>query len=168
LQDDVGPSGLSRFDRDVLAQGGAGYVIVALGINDIGHSTAADPVSADQILAGYEELATRAHAQGLKIFLATITPFGGVPRYGTPGHETMRQAVNAFIRTNDLFDGFIDFDAAVRDPVTLTNLLTTYDSGDHLHPNDAGYAAMAAAITDSLFQGGTSSLFVPDLLRLVQ
>jgi len=163
LQDDVGPSGLSRFDRDVLAQAGVGYVIVALGINDIGHSTATNLVSVDQILAGYEELATRAHAQGLKIFLATITPFGGVSGYGMPVHETKRQAVNAFVRTNDLFDGFVDFDAAVRDPETLTNLLSTYDSGDHLHPNDAGYAAMATAITNSLFQGSTSFVFVPDI-----
>ena len=163
LSDDVGPSGLSRFDRDVLAQAGVGYVTVALGINDIGHSTPTQPVTADQLINGYSQLAARAHAQGLKVFGCTITPFGGVPGYDTPVHETKRAAVNAFLRTNNLFDAVIDFDAAVRDPVTLTNLLAAYDSGDHLHPNDAGYQAMAEAVNLSLFQGSTPAPFQPSL-----
>ncbi len=162
LQDDVGPSGLSRFDRDVLAQAGVGYVTVLLGINDIGHSTNTQPVTVSQMINGYQQLAARAHAQGLKIFGCTLTPFGGNPYY-TPQHEALRQAVNAFIRTNSDFDAKIDFDAAVRDPVTLTNLLAAYDSGDHLHPNDGGYQAMADAIDLSLFQGSTPSPFQPNL-----
>lgn len=160
LQDGVGPSGLSRFDRDVLSQAGVGYVIVLLGVNDIGHSTPSQPVSSDQIIAGYQQLAARAHAQGLRIFGGTVTPFNG-SAYASPDHEALREAVNSFIRTNSVYDGFIDFDAAVRDPSHVKQLLTNYDSGDHLHPNDAGYQAMAAAIAPSLFQGGSSSPFRP-------
>ena len=160
LQDDVGPSGLSRFDRDVLSQAGAGYVIVLLGINDIGHSSANQPVSSDQLIGGYRQLVARAHAQGLKIFGGTLTPFGG-SGYASADHETLRETVNSFIRTNNAYDGFIDFEAAVRDPARPKQLLAAYDSGDHLHPNDAGYQAMAAAVAPSLFQGGSSSPFRP-------
>ncbi len=162
LQDYVGPSGLSRFDRDVLAQAGAGYVAVLLGVNDIGHSTVNQPVTSDEIIGGYLQLVSRARAQGLRIFGGTLTPFGGNP-YFTPQREAVRETVNAYLRTSTAFDGFIDFDAAVRDPDTLTNLLAAYDSGDHLHPNDSGYQAMADAVDLAAFQGSTPSSFVPDL-----
>jgi lysophospholipase L1-like esterase len=162
LQNDVGPSGLSRFDRDVLTQAGAAYVIVLLGVNDIGKSSPTQPVSAAQIIAGYSQLLARAHAQKLKYFGGTLTPFGRSV-YDKPGNESVREVVNAYIRTNSIFDGMIDFDAAVRDPTAPTNLLAGYDSGDHLHPNDAGYLAMASAVSLSLFQGGVASSFQPDL-----
>ena len=160
LQDGVGSSGSSRFDRDVLAQAGAGYVLVLLGVNDIGHSTTSQPVSSDQIIGGYRQLVERAHAQGLKIFGCTLTPFNG-SAYASPDRETLRETVNNFIRTNNIYDGFIDFDAAVRDPSHVKQLQTNYDSGDHLHPNDAGYQAMAAAIAPTQFLGGSSPPFRP-------
>lgn len=97
LQDDVGPSGLSRFDHDVLAQAGVGYVTVLLGVNDIGHSTATQLVTSAELISGYLQLAARAHAQGLKIFGCTLTPFGR-SAYDSAAHETKREAVNSFMR----------------------------------------------------------------------
>jgi lysophospholipase L1-like esterase len=163
LQDGVGPSGLSRFDRDVLSQAGAGYAIVLLGVNDIGHSTTNQPVTSDQLIGGYEQLVARAHAQGLKIFGCTITPFGG-SGYDSPEHETLRESVNDFLRANNPYDGLIDFDAAVRDPSHPQQLQTNYDSGDHLHPNDAGYQAMAAAIDPTRLVGGSAFSFRPGFI----
>jgi len=160
LQDDVGPSGLSRFDRDVLAQAGVGYAIVLLGVNDIGHSTTNQPVTFGQLIGGYQQLVARAHSQGLKIFGGTLTPFGR-SAYDSAANEAVRASVNDFLRTNNPYDGLFDFDAAVRDPITLTNLLAAYDSGDHLHPNDVGYQAMAAAINPTNFVGGSASPFRP-------
>jgi lysophospholipase L1-like esterase len=97
----------------------------------------------------------RAHAQGLLIYGATLTPFEGTtfPGYFTPEGEVKRQAVNRFIRTSGVYDAVIDFDAAVRDPAHPTRLLPAYDCGDHLHPNDVGYEAMANAVDLKLFQG---------------
>ena len=161
LHDLVGPNALARFDRDVLAQAGVGYVIVLLGINDIGDISrlpavaqagrAPQPVSADEIIAGHLQMITRAHQQGLKIVGCTLTPFEGAA-YFSPEGETKRQAVNKFIRTGGAYDGVIDFDAVVRDPEHPARFLPMYDSGDHLHPNDAGYKAMAEAIDLSLFR----------------
>jgi lysophospholipase L1-like esterase len=154
LHDLIGPNALARFDRDVLAQPGAGYVTVLLGINDIGRSTTGQPpqpVSAEEIIAGHWQMIARAHQQGLKIVGCTLTPFEGAA-YFTPEGETKRQAVNKFIRTGGAYDGVIDFDAAVRDPDHPARILAMYDSGDHLHPNDAGYKAMADTIDLSLFK----------------
>ena len=160
LHDLIGPNALARFDRDVLAQPGVGYVTVLLGINDIGDISrvitgqpglAPQPVSADQIIAGHLQMIARAHQQGLKIVGCTLTPFEGAA-YFTPEGETKRQAVNKFIRTAGAYDGVIDFDVTVRDPNHPTQLQPMYDSGDHLHPNDAGYKAMADAIDLSLFK----------------
>lgn len=162
LADDVGPSGLSRFDRDVLSQAGVAYVTVLLGVNDIGHSLTNTPITSDQLINGYLDLAGRAHAQGLKIFAGTLTPFG-LSAYASPADEALREAANAFIRTNTAFDQYFDFDAALRDPQHPKQLLTNYDSGDHLHPNDAGYQAMAAAINLTNFQSGVVSAFHPSL-----
>jgi lysophospholipase L1-like esterase len=153
-----GVNGLARFDRDVLAQPGIRYVIVLEGINDLGHPGTSAPVSetvsAEDIIAGLEQMAQRAHENGLKIFGATLTPFEGTayPGYFTPEREVKRKAVNEWIRTGKAFDGFIDFDKAVRDPSHPDRMLAAYDSGDHLHPNDAGYKAMADAIDLSLFK----------------
>jgi len=160
LHDLIGPNALARFDRDVLAQPGVGYVTVLLGINDIGdisRSVAAQPglapqpVSADQIIAGHVQMIARAHQQGIKILGCTLTPFEGAA-YFTPEGESKRQTVNKFIRTAGAYDGVIDFDVTVRDPNHPTQLQPMYDSGDHLHPNDAGYKAMADTIDLSLFK----------------
>jgi lysophospholipase L1-like esterase len=154
LHDLVGPNALARFDRDVLTQAGVGYVTVLLGINDIGRSTTGQPpqpVSADEIIAGHRQMITRAHQQGLKIVGCTLTPFEGAAYFSTEG-ETKRQAVNKFIRAGGAYDAVIDFDAVVRDPAHPDRFLAMYDSGDHLHPNDAGYKAMADAIDLSLFK----------------
>lgn len=161
LHDLVGPNALARFDRDVLAQAGAGYATVLLGINDIGDISrlpavaqagrAPQAVSAEEIIAGHLQMIMRAHQQGLKIIGGTLTPFEGAA-YFSPEGETKRQAVNKFIRTGGAYDGVIDFDAVVRDPEHAARFLPMYDSGDHLHPNDAGYKAMADAIDLSLFK----------------
>jgi lysophospholipase L1-like esterase len=156
LHDIAGPNALGRYDRDVLVQSGVKYVIVLEGINDIGFTAfiPSEAVTADQIIAGHLQLIERAHARGLKIYGATLTPFEGTtfPGYFTPEGEVKREAVNNFIRTSGAYDAVIDFDAATRDPSHPTRLLPAYDSGDHLHPNDAGYQAMANAIDLALFR----------------
>ncbi len=152
-----GVNGLARFDRDVLAQPGLKYVIVLEGINDLGHAGTSAPlsetVSAQDLIAGLEQLAQRAHENGSKIFGATLTPFEGAGGgYFTPEKEVKRKAINAWIRTTKAFDGVIDFDKAVRDPKHHDAMSAAYDSGDHLHPNDAGYKTMAAAVDLAMFK----------------
>jgi lysophospholipase L1-like esterase len=153
-----GPSGLSRFDRDALAVTGASHILVLLGINDIGQaSPTASPeeqVSADEVIAGLKQFALRAHARGLKIIGGTLTPYSGAAYFSIQGEEK-RRLVNEWIRTTPDFDGLIDFDAAVRDPDKPTQLKAAFDSGDHLHPSDAGYKAMADAIDLTLFDERT-------------
>jgi lysophospholipase L1-like esterase len=158
LYDFVGPNAQARFDREVLAQPGVTHVIVLEGINDIGFSGSFRPldetVTADEIIAGYTQLIERAHARGLKIFGGTLTPFETLfPGYYSPAKETVRQTVNQWIRTSGAFDAVIDFDAATRDPSHPTRFLPLYDSGDRLHPSNAGYEAMADAIDVRLFRG---------------
>ena len=154
-----GVNALARFDRDVLAQSGAKYVIVLEGINDIGQPgmtsvPASEAVSADDIIAGLRQLIERAHAKGLKIFGGTITPFEGttIPGYYSPEKEVKRLAVNAWIRSSNAFDSVIDFEKAIADPAHPARMLPAYDSGDRLHPNDAGYKAMGEAINLALFR----------------
>ena len=153
-----GVNALARFSRDVLAMPGVKYIIVLEGINDIGHSGSSAPeseaVTADDIIAGLKQLIARAHEKGIKIFGATLTPFEGTASRGyfTPEKEVERKAVNEWIRTSKAFDGFIDFDKAVRDPAHPDRFLPLYDGGDHLHPGDAGYKAMGEAIDLSLIQ----------------
>ena len=154
-----GRAALARFDRDVLATAGVRYLIVLIGINDIGHPgtgtiPASEAVSAQDLIAGYRQLIARAHAKGIAIYGATLTPFEGTvfPGYYTPQKEQVRQAVNNWIRSGDEFDGVIDFERAVRDPAHPTRMLSAYDSGDHLHPNDLGMQAMANAIPLDLFR----------------
>jgi lysophospholipase L1-like esterase len=142
-----GVSAEARFLRDAADVSGARYVILLEGINDIGFTLT--PVA--QIMAGYETLIAEAHAAGLKIFGATLTPFQGSGYYSAAG-EAEREAINRWIRTSGAFDGVIDFDQAVRDPADPLRLLPAYDCGDHLHPNDAGYQAMANAIGLALFR----------------
>ncbi|GAA3955009.1 SGNH/GDSL hydrolase family protein [Actinoplanes auranticolor] len=153
-----GDSALSRFDRDVLAQPGARAVIVLLGINDIGQPTSLAPpsetVTAEEIINGHRQLIARAHERGLRIIGATLTPFQDttIAGYYSAENEAKRAAVNRWIRTGGEYDGVIDFDRAVRDPAQPLRLLPRHDSGDHLHPNDAGMQAMADAIPLRLLQ----------------
>ncbi len=152
LHDNEGTNALARLDRDVLVQSGARYLIVLEGINDIGYP---GYTTADEIIAGHRQIVERARAMGLKVYGATLTPFKAfLPGiyYSTDG-EAMRQAVNQWIRTSKVYDAVIDFDKAIRDPSDPTKIRAAYDSGDNLHPNDAGYKAMADAIDLSLFKG---------------
>ena len=151
LGDGAGVSALARFDRDVLAQGGATHVIVLESINDIGLARDNACPSAADIIAAHRQMIERAHARGLKIFGATLTPFEGAA-YWTKEGEAKRQALNDWIRTSRMYDGVVDFDAAVRDPSAPTKLQPQFNPGDNLHLTDAGYQAMANAIDLSLFK----------------
>lgn len=160
LNDVIGPNAQRRIDRDVLTQAGLAYVILLMGTNDLGFSQIAPGtfgpgvslanVSAAELIAGYEQIIARVHQAGARIYGATILPFEGAGYYDA-GVEPKRAALNAFIRTRGKFDGVIDFDAVIRDPAHPTRMRAEFDSGDHLHPNDAGYAAMGDAIALGLF-----------------
>jgi len=152
-----GVSGLRRFDRDVLAQPGREYLVVLLGVNDLGHpGTVAPPsevVTAADLIFGHRQLIARAHEAGVRAYGATILPFkGDTLGFYSAENERKRSALNHWIRTSGEYDGVIDFDAATRDPADPLRLNPAYDSGDHLHPNDAGMAAMAAAVPLRLFR----------------
>jgi lysophospholipase L1-like esterase len=153
LSDGAGPNAQSRCDRDVLTQTSATHVIVLEAINDIGFENffPDQAVSAADIIAGHRQLIARAHARGFKIIGATLTPIEG-SAYFASVTEAKRQAVNEFIRTSGAYDAVIDFDLVTRDPVQPTRFLPAFDSGDHLHPSDAGYQAMANAIDLRLFR----------------
>lgn len=148
----LGESGLARFQRDALDQPGAKVVIVRIGGNDLGFLHALAPsgetVDANGLIGGYRRLITLAHQHGLSIMGTTIPPFENATLRGyyTPAKEAMRQQVNAWIRTGGEFDATLDFDRILLDPNQPARLLPAYDSGDHLHPNDAGYRAIAAAL----------------------
>ncbi|MBS0429805.1 MAG: SGNH/GDSL hydrolase family protein [Proteobacteria bacterium] len=151
LADKTGPSGLERFDRDVLGQSGVSHVLILIGVNDIGYGTFAGVLpnvmapSAEQLATGLQSLVNRAHARGVKVLLGTLLPFKGAG-YWNEGNEAKRQTLNAWIRTQRSADGVVDFDAALRDAADPQVLNAAYDSGDHLHPNAAGTAAMAQAV----------------------
>jgi len=144
-----GVSALARFERDALDQAGVRTIILLEGINDFGFSaTPPNPltdVSAGQVIAGYQQLIAQAHARGLKIIGATLLPFKGAGYY-TVAAEAKREAVNDWIRHSGAFDAVIDFDRLIRDPSDPLTMNPAYDSGDHLHPNDAGYQVLANAI----------------------
>lgn len=151
----VGQNTLARFDRDVLSQAGVKYVIVLEGINDIGglHNPNRPEykLTAEDLEQGLAQLVARAHEHGIKVFGATLTPYKGAG-YFTEKGEAIREAVNQWILTGGVFDGVIDFDKTTRDPANPLMFAPDYDSGDHLHPKDAGYAAMANSIDLSLFR----------------
>jgi lysophospholipase L1-like esterase len=154
LHDTTGPSALARFDRDVLAQAGVKYLVIMESINDIGHATDPnkpyDVITAEDLIVGLNQLAARAHTHGIKVYGATLTPFVGA-KYQSPAGEEMRQAVNKWIRTTNQLDGVIDFDKVTTDPTHPGMFLPLDDSGDHLHPGDAGYKAMGESIDLNLF-----------------
>jgi lysophospholipase L1-like esterase len=148
LSDGNSQSALARFDRDVLTVPGVTHVVVMEGINDIGRMT-----SADDLIAAHTQIVERARAHGLAVIGATVTPIEDTTFQGyyTAEHEAARQALNRWIRTSKVYDGVIDFDAVLRDPARPTKLLQQYASSDYIHPNDAGYEAMAAAVNLDLF-----------------
>jgi lysophospholipase L1-like esterase len=157
LQDRMGANALARFERDALSQPQVKAVILLMGINDIawpGSSFAPDapPVTSAALIAGYRHLIARAKTHGVRIIGATLTPFEGaledtpLEGYFTAEKERTRQAVNHWIRTSGEFDAVVDFDAATRDPQNPTRFRSTLDSGDHLHPGNDGYKAMADAV----------------------
>jgi lysophospholipase L1-like esterase len=157
LRDRMGVNALARFDRDVLSHAHADTVILMMGINDIGWpgcilAPREKEPSADDIIEGYKQLIARAHLHGMRIIGATLTPFedtfkgNPIEGYYNPDKEKIREAVNDWIRSAGAFDGVIDFDAATRDPNRPTHILAKFDSGDHLHPQDDGYKAMADSI----------------------
>ena len=153
LQDGLGPSALARLDRDVLALGGVASLIVFEGVNDIGTAAATPEAQqrvGDDLRAAYDQIVTRAHARDLRVYGATITPFGGNEGYDDPAglRERTRSEVNDWIRRSGRFDRVADFDAVVRDPADHRRLLATYDTGDHLHLNPAGYRALAGAVPE--------------------
>jgi len=147
----LGPAAVARFDRDVFSQSGARWLIVFEGVNDIGGASASGSAAlTTNLINAYTQFIAKAHARNILAYGATITPFGG-SSYFSAAHEAARQTVNTWIRTNNLYDGVIDFDAAVRDSTALTNLLPAYNSGDGLHLNPTGYRAMADTINLTLF-----------------
>jgi len=157
LDDGLGPNALARLDRDVLAQSGVRWLVLFEGVNDIGTAEASEAGQkqvADDLIGAYDQIVTRAHARGIRVYGATLTPFGGHDPYDDArGHrEAARQAVNQWIRTGGRFDAVIDFDRAVRDPADPRRLLPAYDVGDHLHLNPAGYQALADAVPAGLFR----------------
>ncbi|MBN2532164.1 MAG: hypothetical protein JXB88_04700 [Spirochaetales bacterium] len=154
LSGGLGPTALSRFDRDVLGAPGVRWLIILEGVNDIG-SSYSQTVATD-LIAAYEQLITKAHTNNILVYGVPILPFGG-SQYYSQAHEDARQTVNTWIRTSNKFDEVIDLDTAVRDPGNPVNLLSSYDSGDHLHLNVAGYQKMADSIDLQLFYDATST-----------
>jgi lysophospholipase L1-like esterase len=157
----LGPNALARFERDVLGQSGARWLLVFAGINDLGARAAArakgQPFpSADEIIGALRQLAARARAQGLRVLGGTMTPYEGA-QYFTPDGEADRQRINDWIRTGGAFDVVVDFDAAVRDPAQPSRLDPRYDSGDHLHPSTAGYERLGSALPLPLVAPRTAS-----------
>ena len=155
LHDIRGDSGLSRFDRDVLAQPGVSHVIVMLGTNDLRNRWAKpeEEVTGEWMIAGLQQMALRAHDRGIKIIAATLTPFGNetfMANAWNPTRERHRVTVNTWIRESGAFDGVADFDAALRDPEIPTQMRAVDDCGDGLHPSDSGYCEMGDAIDLSL------------------
>ena len=149
LRDGTGASALARFDRDVLSLSGVKWVMLLEGINDIGHGNT-EPVTADELIGAFKQLIERAHTHGVKVVGCTLTPYGGAG-YSREEGEAIREALNSWIRTGGAFDAVVDFEAATRDPNNPKRIRAEFDPGDHLHPNDAGYQAMAEAIDLSIF-----------------
>ena len=166
LQDGAGQSALARFDRDVLSLPGVRYLVVFIGVNDLGMSYGepsgpmaevfrslrpARPATIEAMIAGYRQLIERGRARGLTVLGATIAPYEGALYYSPQG-EAVRRAINDWIRSSGSFDAILDFDAAIRDPAHPAQMADGLHNGDHLHGSDAGYRALAAAIDLSVFR----------------
>ncbi|MCC2975264.1 SGNH/GDSL hydrolase family protein [Sphingomonas sp. PL-96] len=159
LLDGSGPNLMARFDRDVVARSGVRWAIVLEGINDLGMLTRDAPATpaqhkalVEEVIGAYRQLSARAHTHGIKLIGGTVMPFSGNGYYHPgPELEAARQAINTFIRTSGTFDAVIDFDRLMRDPMHPDRLAPAYDSGDHLHPSEAGYRVMGEAVPLSLF-----------------
>jgi lysophospholipase L1-like esterase len=156
LRDGLGPSALSRFDRDVISPPGVHWVIVFEGINDLGTAQGArekgEPAAtAQDLIAAYQQMIERAHQHGLRIYGATILPYQGAAYFSEQG-EKDRQTVNGWMRSSHAFDAVIDFDAIARDPAAPSKLSAAVDGGDHLHPSAAGYQILADGIDLKLFE----------------
>jgi len=149
----LGPSALNRFDRDVIGATGVHWLIILEGINDIGGSRGTEGAAkvANDLISAYEQMIDKAHSKGILVYGATLMPFGG-SFYDSPDHESARQKVNEWIRNSDRFDAVIDLDAAMRDPENPLQLLPAGDTGDHLHPNEAGHRMMGEAVNLKLFK----------------
>lgn len=149
----LGPSALSRFNRDILNQSGVRWLIILEGINDIGGSWGKErsEKTANALIAAYQRLIAEAHAKGIKVYGGTLTPFAG-SFYDKPGHMEAWKKVNNWIRCSGKFDAVIDFDKALEDPANPMHILPEYDSGDHLHPSEKGHWKMAQAIDLKLFK----------------
>ncbi len=157
LNEQTGPSALSRFDRDVLAQNGVKYLLILEGINDIGRLANSrmmgpeDEISAQNLEHALKQIADRAHERGIKVYAATLTPYGGAGYWSEKG-EQVRKDYNNWMRTSGVFDGVVDFAKITADPANPDRFNPAYDSGDHLHPGDAGYKAMGEGIDLKLFK----------------
>ena len=149
----AGPGALARLDRDVFSVAGIKAIILLEGINDIGRGfyPPTEPVTAEALIAADKQIIARAHARGIKVYGATLTPYKGA-HYFMPEGETVREAYNAWIKTSGAFDGVVDFAPSVADKTDPTTFDTGFNLSDRLHPNDAGYQAMANAIDLSLFK----------------
>jgi lysophospholipase L1-like esterase len=145
MLDGAGANALARFDRDVIAQSGARYLLILEGINDIGHSDPTATTTAADMIFAFDQMIRRAHAHGIAVIGCTLTPYHGAGYFSEKG-EAVRRAVNEWIRTSRAFDGVVDFEAAVRNPDQPDTFLPGDEAGDHLHPNDAGYKVMGDAI----------------------
>jgi lysophospholipase L1-like esterase len=160
LRDGTGTNALARFDRDVIAQPGVKWVMILEGINDIGNASRANfegenNVTVDDLIGGMKQLIERAHEHGIKVAGCTLTPYQGAAYYSDKGEE-IRTAYNNWIRTGRAFDAVVDFDKATQDPAHPKQIRPAYNIMDHLHPNDAGYQAMADAVDRCLFFNGGS------------
>ena len=149
----LGDPALKRFDRDILGQSGVKWLIVSTGVNDIGNSRneEASQGAIREVIAGYEEFISKAHKKGIKVYGATIIPFGK-SQYDGDHRQMARQAINDWIRNSGKFDAVIDFDLAMRDPSAPNNMRDELQSGDNLHPNEAGYKTMGEFIDLILFE----------------
>jgi lysophospholipase L1-like esterase len=149
----AGYAALERFDRDVLATSGVRFLVALIGINDICYSPGSNPIPAGDLIAGYRQLISRAQARDITIIGATLPPFEGFVYY-TAARERVRRAVNDWMRASGEFDALLDVEAALSDPARPTRVLPAYDSGDHLHPSDAGYQTIANAVPLAPFVAG--------------
>ncbi len=157
LSGGLGPTGVSRFDRDILSQPGVRWVIVFEGVNDIGRVSSATSATttANDLIAAYQQMIVKAHTKNIRIYGVTILPFNGNSYYNQYS-ESCRNTVNQWIRTRGNYDGCIDFDKVMRDPLDTTKLVTTYQH-DGLHPDAAGYKAMGESIDLNLFAGSDTT-----------